>query len=92
MGPFTWGLPGSNITDAQRWTGSPQLTLLTTLMCECSLEGVRSLQFTEGLIPFCEASLVERMVNLRCLLLPSCGLTSLPSGKLIPLFIVFCRD
>ena len=42
----------------------------------------------EGLLPLWEASLIERMVNLRCLLLPSCGLTAIPPGKLLPYFLV----
>ena len=61
--------------------GTPQLTLLTTLMGECSLEGLRRLQCMEGLVPLWEANLVSRLADLRCLLLPSCGLAALPSGK-----------
>ena len=60
--------------------GSPQLTLLTTLMSECRLEGLRRLQCMEGLVPLWEDGVVERLTDLRCLLLTSCGLATLPPG------------
>jgi hypothetical protein len=62
--------------------GSPHTTLLSTLMGECNLEKVNRLQCMEGMVPLWEEGLTERLVDLRCLLLNSCGLATIPPGGL----------
>ena len=64
------------------WTaGTPQLTLLTTLVRECKLESVTRLQCAEGLLPLWEGSIITRLTSLRSLVLNSSGLTAVPSGE-----------
>lgn len=66
------------------------MTLLTTLMGECRLEALKRLQCVEGMVPLWESNLADRLSDLRCLLLPSCGLTALPPGKQILPFTWRC--
>jgi len=59
------------------------MTLLTTLMWECNLEKVNRVQCMEGMVPLWEEGLPERLGDLRCLLLNSCGLVTIPPGLLL---------
>ena len=58
------------------------MTLLTTLMRECALEGVTRLQCAENMLPLWEEPLTVRLITLRSLNLNSCGLASIPPGTI----------